>query len=276
MRPSDAEYAAAIVARRVGLPVEAQLIGSDRLTLTPTGIHANDGFSVAIRTTWRTAEVQFVPGRFARPLIEKMGEAGAAARTAFCALAAAALKHGKLTFRVNGSALDAVDASAWPPHWQSVELILKKQGIVFEDLNVNELKRLLADIVSPIFGMCIALIGVDDVETDDSALEGDPVERVSQRYERKAINREICLSVRGRRCFCCNFDFGEAYGSSADGYIEVHHIVPAAGMGPGYQVNPVTDLVPICSNCHSVVHMTNPPASVDDVRALVQRQRGER
>jgi predicted HNH restriction endonuclease len=41
-------------------------------------------------------------------------------------------------------------------------------------------------------------------------------------------------------------------------------------MGAGYTVNPVTDLVPICSNCHSVVHLTNPPRNVDELKAVFE------
>jgi 5-methylcytosine-specific restriction enzyme A len=274
MRPSDAEFAAGLVARRLGLPVKAEITAADRLVLIPSEIHENDGFSIEVRTSWRTAEVQFVPGRFARPLIEKMGHARPGAQAAFSALATAALKHGKLTFRVNGLELDVLNASLWPRQWQKLELGLKKQGVVFEELSRNELKQLLGDIIAPVFGMCIALIGVDEVDADASALEGDSVEVISRRYERRPVNREICLSVRGRRCYCCNMDFGEVYGPSADGHIEVHHIVPASGMGAGYQINPVTELVPICSNCHSVVHLTNPATSVEDVKALVKTKRG--
>jgi len=68
-------------------------------------------------------------------------------------------------------------------------------------------------------------------------------------------------------------DFGEIYGPSAEGYIEVHHITPASGMGSGYRINPVTELVPICSNCHSVVHLAKPARSVDEVKALFEAKR---
>lgn len=273
MSPSDAEYAAEVVARRLGLPVQAQLVAADRLTLIPSGLHENDGFSVEVHTSWRTAEAYFAPGKFARPLIAKMGEAGSEARAAFSALAIAAKKQGKVTFRVNGTDLDMQDSSSWPVQWQKVELAVKKQGVVFEELTSNELKGVIRDIITPLFAMCIALIGIEDIEADPSALEGNPVEVVSRRYERKPVNREICLSLRGRRCCCCNMDFGEIYGDIADGFIEVHHTTPASEMGPGYLINPVTELVPICSNCHSVVHLSSPAASVDEVMADLKRDR---
>lgn len=152
----------------------------------------------------------------------------------------------------------------------------EKQGVVFEELNPAQVQQLLGDIIAPMFGMCIALIGIEDVDAETSALEGTPAEITSRRYERRPVNREICLSVRGRRCYCCDMDFGEVYGLLADGYIEVHHTTPASQMGPGYKINPVTELVPVCSNCHSVVHLTNPARSVDEVRAVFDAKRALR
>jgi 5-methylcytosine-specific restriction protein A len=273
MNTSVAEYAAGIVARRLGLPVSAALTAHDRLVLTPSDIHKNDGFSVEVQTNWRTAEVRFSPGKFARPLIARMGEAGAEARAAFSALASAATRQGKLTLRVNGTELDPQKPSNWPAHWQSFEMILKKQGVVFEELPPGETKQLLGDIIVPVFGMCIALIGIEDVDADVSASEGEAVDVISRRYERRPVNREICLSVRGHRCYCCNMDFGEVYGPLADGYIEVHHTTLASEMGPGYKINPVTELVPVCSNCHSVVHLSKPARTVDEVKAIFDEKR---
>lgn len=272
MNASDAEYAAALVARRLGLPVCAALIADNRLVLTPTEINNNEGFSVEVLTSWRTAEVRFTPGKFARPLIERMGEAGGEARTAFVALASAAARQGKLTISVNGTELDPQQPSIWSMRWQRLELVLKRQGIVFEELPPRQVKQLLGDLIAPIFGMCIALIGVEDIDADASALEGD-AEVISRRYERRPINREICLSVRGRRCYCCNMDFGEVYGSFAEGYIEVHHTTPASQMGPGYKVDPVAELVPVCSNCHSIIHLGKQARSVDEVRAIFDAKR---
>lgn len=274
MKLSDAEYAATLVARRLGLAVNASLTAPDHLVLVPSEIHENEGFSVEVHTSWRTADVYFLPGRFARPLIERMGKAGTEAGMAFSALATAASKQGKLIFRVNGIDCDVLTPSSWPNQWQKLELGLRKQGIVFEELESKELKRLLEDMIAPIFGMCVALIGIEDIDADSSALEGDPVEAMSRRYERKPVNREICLSLRGRRCYCCNMDFGEVYGPATDGHIEVHHITPVSGMGAGYQINPVTELVPICSNCHSVVHITKPATNVDALKAHFEMKQG--
>ncbi len=272
MTSLDAEYSSELIARRLGLPIRAVLASADRLLLTPSEIHENEGFGIEVRTGWRSIEVRFVPGRFSRPLINKMGRADEEGKAAFSALALVAGKHGKVSFRVNGTELSLESSQSWPSSWEKVELNFKKSGVVVEELHHDKLRAMIGDFLPPMFGMCIALIGIADVEADEMAAEGMPVDVVSRRYERKAVNREICLSLRGRRCYCCNMDFGEVYGSSADGFIEVHHITAASEMGPNYRLNPAIELVPLCSNCHSVVHLSIPAKSVEELRTHFKHQ----
>lgn len=55
-------------------------------------------------------------------------------------------------------------------------------------------------------------------------------------------------------CICCGFDFGKAYGKLGEGYIEVHHVNPHHTFEGEHMVDPVQDLIPLCSNCHSMIH----------------------
>jgi 5-methylcytosine-specific restriction protein A len=49
-------------------------------------------------------------------------------------------------------------------------------------------------------------------------------------------------------------DFEETYGQLGRGFIHVHHIVPIATIGKEYKLDPVNDLVPVCPNCHAMLH----------------------
>jgi hypothetical protein len=49
------------------------------------------------------------------------------------------------------------------------------------------------------------------------------------------------------------------------GFIHVHHRKPLALIGRSYAVNPVKDLVPVCPNCHAMLHTQNPPLSVEEL-----------
>ena len=64
---------------------------------------------------------------------------------------------------------------------------------------------------------------------------------------------------RGRLlCVVCGFDFGRAYGSRGRDYIEIHHLFPVHLMdveGSSVAVSKaLASVVPLCSNCHRMVH----------------------
>ena len=68
----------------------------------------------------------------------------------------------------------------------------------------------------------------------------------------------------------CGFDFGEKYGELGKDYIEVHHVKPLF-MGDDEQlINPETDLVCLCSNCHRMIHRKrNDVITMDDLIQLI-------
>lgn len=88
-------------------------------------------------------------------------------------------------------------------------------------------------------------------------------------YERDTKARARCIEAHGAVCAVCGFDFGINYGAPAAGFIHVHHIRALASIGTQYEVNPIEDLRPVCPNCHAVIHMTNPPRTIEEVRDLL-------
>ena len=52
----------------------------------------------------------------------------------------------------------------------------------------------------------------------------------------------------------CGFDFELKYGELGKGYIEVHHIKPLSNLDEVVIVNPETDLICVCANCHRMLH----------------------
>ena len=85
-------------------------------------------------------------------------------------------------------------------------------------------------------------------------LEGNVMQLTTNKYERDSIARERCIATRGCRCTVCGFDFEKAYGEVGKGFIHIHHIVPLAKIGKNYQLNPEKDLIPVCPNCHAMLH----------------------
>lgn len=109
----------------------------------------------------------------------------------------------------------------------------------------------------------------NEVVDSDNLTEG-AIRRITvNAYERNPVARTRCIEAHGADCSVCSFNFGAAYGASASGFIHVHHIKPLATIGEQYEVNPVEDLRPVCPNCHAVIHMTNPPRSIQEIKALL-------
>ena len=74
------------------------------------------------------------------------------------------------------------------------------------------------------------------------------------KYERNILARRACLSKHGYSCMVCGFNFEEKYGEIGRDFIHVHHIVPISTIGQEYQIDPEKDLVPVCPNCHAMLH----------------------
>ena len=89
-------------------------------------------------------------------------------------------------------------------------------------------------------------------------------------FERNPIARQQCIAYHGCNCSVCGFNFNDAYGSSAEGYIHVHHLKPLASIGKEYAIDPINDLRPVCANCHAVIHLRQPPYEIDELKGIFQ------
>lgn len=102
--------------------------------------------------------------------------------------------------------------------------------------------------------------------------EGAATRILVNRYERDSKARARCIAIHGSRCKACNFTFGTTYGAQFASLITVHHVTPLASIGKTYRVNPEKDLVPLCPNCHLLVHQRTPPYSVAEVKEMLRAQ----
>jgi hypothetical protein len=88
-------------------------------------------------------------------------------------------------------------------------------------------------------------------------------------YERSTVARKRCIDCFGAICRVCAFDFGAVYGQFAAGFIHVHHVRPLCEIGAKYRVDPIKDLVPVCPNCHAVIHLGGKVRGIDEVKELM-------
>jgi 5-methylcytosine-specific restriction enzyme A len=109
----------------------------------------------------------------------------------------------------------------------------------------------------------------DDVEESDIHIEGAVTQTVVNRYERDPKARAKCIRKYGSTCQVCGMDFEKTYGAIGEGFIHVHHLKQLSEIGEEYEVDPIADMVPVCPNCHAMLHKRMPPFSIDELRKML-------
>ena len=89
-------------------------------------------------------------------------------------------------------------------------------------------------------------------------------------YERNSAARRACLRHHGNDCAACGFNFERTYGRLGKGFIHVHHLVALAEVDGSYEIDAAVDLVPVCPNCHAMLHRKDPALSVRQLRELLR------
>ena len=180
----------------------------------------------------------------------------------------------------------SVPKSAAPKDLQSS--IVKTKNTVFEP-KASEAARIIQDLADEHFDAApddAQVIEHDPGNHQFSALSGDEagafdedgrfVEGATKKvpvvvYERDREARRICVKHHGAKCQVCGIDFGEDYGDFANGFIHVHHKTPVARAARDgeYRVDPARDLVPVCPNCHAMLHRhDDKPCTVETLKAI--------
>lgn len=99
--------------------------------------------------------------------------------------------------------------------------------------------------------------------------EGKRVQKqLATEIERNPQAREQCLALKGTRCSICGESSNEKYG--VPGVIHVHHLNPIHESVGQRAVDPEKDLIPVCPNCHAVIHSKSPCYSPEEVQTLLR------
>lgn len=110
----------------------------------------------------------------------------------------------------------------------------------------------------------------NDVITDikETYQEGKSKDITQTRYERNPEARKRCLKEYGYSCSVCDFNFEENFGEVGKGFIHVHHINQISEVGKEYEIDPIKDLLPVCPNCHAMIHSKRPAFTIDKIKEI--------
>lgn len=279
MTQLDAGFLARRLEARFGLGLSGgtQVVdGGTFAAIRPNDLERPSGFAIVVARTPKIVEASLRLDGFTRSLLRQMSESDDVQRSTFATLAAQAVADG---FRVGvGVNEDFVSNLLEMPYgeWTKLEVDcdhrLPSGKVTEKDLSDSAL-----EVASVCLGLVLSLLPIEEVTDSVSGFEpglpeGAKIRVEVNRYERSPVNRAACISHFGTKCQVCGFDFSKRYGSLGNEYIEVHHRVPVSEMGGSYRLDPVKDLVPVCSNCHAMLHRAQPPLKVEDLRSLIASQ----
>lgn len=111
----------------------------------------------------------------------------------------------------------------------------------------------------------------DELVISDGFPEGGKQTITVNRYERNRDARAACIEHHGLRCKACEVSFEERYGVYGAGFIHIHHLKKLSEIGKEYKVNPITDLVPVCPNCHAMIHRSAKPLTISELKKVLAR-----
>lgn len=251
---------------------------SNRCSIRAADIPWPNGFLIQVTTGWKSIEADFVPDTYAGDLVRAMGNSSPQARDVFGSLVNTFEEIGhRIKLSVNESVV-LTTSTLPPPPWGKFELNVRRLTDV-PTANEEALQNNAEEIAAACLALVLTLLPLE--EDDNAAMslyegglpEGACTRVTVNRYERSPVNRAACIAVHGSVCNVCGFDFWKVYGPLGHGYIEVHHRVPVSQMVAGYVVDPVRDLVPLCSNCHAAIHRTDPPIEPRVLAAIIAENR---
>ena len=280
MAQLDADFLARRLEARFGVGlsgVTQEVDGGTFLGIRPIDLDRPNGFVIIVARTPKIAEASLRLDGFTRSLLRQMSEADDIQRSTFAMLASQAKTEGfRINVGVNGDFVG--DFSDLPNgEWAQLEVDCDKRldsGKVTDD----ELSKTSLEVASLCLGLVLSLLPVEEVTDSVSGYEpglpeGAIIRVEVNRYERSPVNRAACISHYGTLCQVCGFDFYERYGPLGNDYIEVHHCVPVSEMKVSYRLDPIKDLIPVCANCHAMIHRAHPPLSVEYLRELIASDR---
>ena len=271
MTEDETEAVVAEVANRLGIGLvvtDVVWAGARSRGMRLAGIDPSQSFAIGLELIARKAEAFLVMDRFAGQVIRAMESIAASPQSTWPAMIAESEERGiRTTISINDVFSEGAISTSDSP-WHSLEIDCSKRVSRMDPAPLDS----LVEVASVCMGMTLSALVIEWSDVDQGEMgraEGAISHVVSTKYERSPVNRFRCIQYYGPTCWVCDEDFGITYGEIGTGFIEVHHRTPVSQLGPDYVVEPRRDLIPLCSNCHSMIHRRNPPFTPMELRARV-------
>lgn len=158
----------------------------------------------------------------------------------------------------------------WPNMVQWARNSLLKNGLIYSSKEVGQsIWKLTEKGISE----AKSLVNKKEVsypdEIGESVFEGAQTTVIVNKYERNKSARATCIKFHGHNCSVCRLNFEEKFGSIGKDFIHVHHVKPISSIGHEYKLDPIKDLIPVCPNCHAMLHREDPPLTIEKLKNIL-------
>ena len=155
-----------------------------------------------------------------------------------------------------------------PSNWSNFKRHFCSQGATFRSPLSYEVIEVLNSLLpeNKEFRFAEEITVKDKMQFSEGAKQTITVNR----FERDHNSRKLCIEYHGYTCKICKFNFKNVYGELGTHYIHVHHLIPLHKIGEEYTVNPKTDLIPVCPNCHAMLHVSEKPDDIDALKKIIK------
>lgn len=112
------------------------------------------------------------------------------------------------------------------------------------------------------------------INEEEVQYEGAKKTVIVNKYERSSKARENAVKYHGLNCTVCDINFKKMYGEIGKGFIHIHHLVSIHEIGTDYKIDYKNDLIPVCPNCHSMLHrkINGKEPTIDELKQMINKK----
>jgi len=255
----------------VAIGFQHDQVNREKVSFFFSDIPNTNTFYFDLTVGWQNFTIVARPGPYGGALLKAVRKRGAEDASVFARInSAITAQNARNEILVNGQLVDVTSVTAWLGEWNMFQWTIESKLGQFSAKSSDEKVGVITETLLRCIGALVSLMPIQGV----AGSEGAETVRTVVEYERDEGLRNDCISLYGYSCQVCRFDFEKFYGVSGKAYIEVHHLERLADRKLS-MTNPITDLIPLCANCHRIAHRRTPPYKPDEIRAMIEAVRVE-
>lgn len=259
------------ILKDTGYRFSMELVAPFRYRARPEQFPKREGFVIEISGSREGTEFYLHPEEYAsETLLNASANASPQALGEFVGILTELGGMGEVSLEIGNSEIEIDTGSIQDSSWHNLSIKVRTtEPFQEEDPEFSQFARRVIIRLNDSLMCFFELAPTEIVDSELGLPEGAKQAASVNKYERSPGNRKACIDAFGADCQICGFSFTREFGGIGEGYIHVHHLIPVSKMGGEYRINPVEDLIPVCPNCHAMLHKREPPFTPQELREVM-------